>query len=228
MKLAGANPSPQVAGLEELPGKSNYFVGSDPAKWRTNVATYAKVRYRDVYPGIDLVYYGNQRQLEYDWIVSPGAEPGAIRFAVEGAKRIKVDSSGGLVLALAEGEVRQETNGVRREIAGSYVPKSKQEIAFKIADYDPTKLLVIDPVMNYSTYLGGSGSDEGRGIAVDSSGNAYVTGTTLSTNFPTANPLQPTYGGSTYDAFVTKFNPSGALVYSTYHGASSTAILLPP
>ena len=227
MKLIGANPEPQIAGVEELPGKSNYFIGNDPAKWRTNVATYARVKYRDVYPGIDLVYYGNQKQLEYDWIVAPGAEPEVIKFAIEGARRTKVDSNGDLVLAVAGGEVRlnrplvyQVNNGVRREIAAGYVPKNSGEIGFRIAEYDPARPLVIDPVLIYSTYLGGSGNDHGYGIAVDSAGNAYVTGDTGSLNFPTANPRQPTHAGGV-DAFVAKFNPSGsALVYSTYHGGN--------
>jgi hypothetical protein len=229
MKLIGANPSPQVAGLEELPGKSNYFIGSDSSKWRTNVATYAKVKYREVYPGIDLVYYGNQRQLEYDWIVSPGAETETIRFAIEGAKRTSIDPNGDLVLTVAGGEVRlqkpvvyQETDGVRNEVAGSYVKKTNREIGFRLAEYDAAKPLLIDPVLVYSTYLGGSKSDRGYGIAVDSSGSAYVTGSTGSLNFPTANPLQPpSVGPILYmgDVFVTKFNPTGsALVYSTHLG----------
>jgi hypothetical protein len=233
MKLVGANPSPQVAGLEELPGKSNYFIGSDSSKWRTNLATYAKVKYREVYPGIDLVYYGNQRQLEYDWIVSPGAETEAIRFAIEGAKRIKLDSKGDLVLAIAGGDVRlhkpvvyQETDGVRHEVAGSYVKRTNQELGFRLAEYDPAKPLVIDPVLVYSTYLGGRGQEgesfTREAIAVDSLGNAYVIGNTKSTDFPTANPLQPAFPGSHYAAFVTKFHPTGsALVYSTYLGGSA-------
>ena len=214
MRLVEANPSPQVAGLDKLPGKSNYFIGSDSAKWRTNVANYAKVKYRNVYPGIDLVYYGNQRQLEYDWIVSPGAEPGAIKFAIEGAKRTKIDPNGDMVLAVAGGDVRlhkpvvyQEIDGVRQEVVASYVKVTNQEIGFRVAEYDTAKPLVIDPVLVYSTYLGGNGEEMGEAIAVDSSGSAYVTGYTASTNFPTTNPFQPFHRGD-YDAFVTKLNPS--------------------
>ena len=232
MKLVGANPLAQVAGLEELPGKSNYFIGSDSSKWRTNINTYAKVKYREVYPGIDLVYYGNQRQLEYDWIVSPGAKTEDIRFAIEGAKTTSIDLNGDLVLAVTGGDVRlhkpvvyQETDGVRHNVVGSYVKKTNQEIGFRLAEYDPAKPLVIDPVLVYSTYLGGSEDDRGYAIAVDSSGNAYVTGYTISTNFPTANALQPSLGVGGFelggDAFVTKFNATGsALVYSTYLGGN--------
>ena len=230
MKPIAANPAPEVSGLEELSGKSNYFIGSDPQNWRTNVATFAKVKYRDVYPGIDLVYYGNQRQLEYDWIVSPPAEPGTIRFAVEGAEKIEVDSNGDLVLAVTGGEVSlhkpvvyQETAGVRYKIESSFVKKNNQEIGFSIAHYDPAKPLVIDPVLSYSTYLGGSTNDRGTAIAVDSSGNAYVTGWTYSTNFPTANPRQPAHGGGLSDVFVTKVNASGsALIYATFLGGGDS------
>jgi hypothetical protein len=228
MKVVGANPSPQISGLDKLSGKSNYFIGSDPAKWRTNVATYSGVKYSDVYPGIDLVYYGIQGQLEYDWNVAPGAKPEAIRFAVEGADRMRIDSSGDLILTVLGGEVRldkplvyQETDGVRREIAGDYMTRKNREVGFRIADYDPTKPLVVDPVLVYSTYHGGAGTDQGWDIAVDSSGSAYVAGYTTSTDFPTANPYQPVYGGGFYDAFITKLNPAGnALVYSTYYGGA--------
>jgi len=238
LPLLGANPQPEVRGLDELPGKSNYFIGNDPSKWRTNVPTYGRVEYRNVYPGINLVHYGNQRQLEYDFVVAPGADPRAIKFEVEGAERIEIDEGGDLVMHVAGDEVRQhkplvyqEVGGVYREIAGRFLlrvpgPQSairspKSEIGFEIGPYDPGQTLVIDPVLVYSTYLGGGGEDWGFGIAVDSAGNAYVTGRTGSTNFPTASPLQPTYGSGTHDVFVAKLNAAGsALLYSTYLGGS--------
>ncbi len=237
MKLAGANPSAQVAGVDELPGKSNYFLGNDPAKWRTNVPTYAKVKYAEVYPGIDLVYYGNQRQLEYDFVVAPGADPQSIRlsFAVsnpsrdsDGAVPLRIDAQGDLIARVGGDEIRlrkpvvyQEVNGERRPVSGGYVFQANNDIRFSLAAYDKTKPLVVDPVLVYATYLGGNDIDVGYGIAVDSSGNAYVTGQTLSTNFPPANPFRIANGGG-YDAFVTKLNVSGsALIYSTYLGGSA-------
>jgi hypothetical protein len=187
MKLVGANPEPQVMGLDELPGKVNYFLGNDPTKWRTDVPTYAKVRYKDIYPGVDLVYYGNQRQLEYDFIVAPGADPTAVTLAFQGAEKLDIDAQGDLRLRLAGGDLRlhkpriyQQVNGTRHEIPGGYVLNPKaQVVRFQLGPYDPGQPLIIDPVLSYSTYLGGSG------IAVDAAGNAYVTGTTFSTDFPT-------------------------------------------
>ena len=228
MKLLGANRDPQVVGLDELAGKSNYFIGHDPKKWQTNVPTYRKVAYKEIYRGIDLIYYGtNQRQLEYDFIVEPGGDPEAITLGFEGADRLEVDAQGNLLLHLSDGEVLfqkpyvyQETNETRQEIAGGYMLNAKNEVTFEVASYDASKSLVIDPVLAYSTYLGGSGSDEGLGIAVDTFGNAYVTGNTLSVDFPTASPLQTLNTGS-FDAFVTKLNPGGtALIYSTYLGGT--------
>ena len=224
MRLRNANPAAKVTGLDELAGTSNYFIGNDAAKWRTNVPTYAKVKYEGIYSGIDLVYYGNQRQLEYDFIVAPGADPRRIAFDVRGAKGIRRDAQGELVVKMREGEIRwhkpvvyQEKNGSRQEIAAHYAITDKNRVGFELAKYDASKPLYIDPLI-YSTYLGGSGTDEGNAIAVDSSGNAYVAGWTSSTNFPTMNPLQPANAGG-YDAFVAKLNPSGsALVYSTYLG----------
>ena len=238
MKLVGANPSAPITGLDELPGKSNYFIGNEPSKWRTNVPNYAKVKYKDVYPGVDLVYYGNQRQLEYDLVVAPGADPNVIRLAIQsrdsnGAVPLRIDGQGDLVLETgAEKErvrlhrpvVYQEVNGDRHKISGSYIQMARQEIGFQVAAYDTTRPLVIDPVLVYSTYLGGGDDDEGYGIAVDSSGNAYIAGSTASANFPTKTPLQATSGGFT-DAFVAKLNPSGsALLYSTYLGGSNNDI----
>src|SRR5438093_2961462 len=223
MSLVGAAHKPVVSGLEEQPGKANYFIGKDPAKWRTRVSIYAKVRYREVYPGIDLVYYGNQRQLEYDFVVAPGADPNRIMLGFKGADKVEIDAEDSLVLHATGGDIRQhkpviyqDIDGVRREIAGGYVRKGANRVGFQLPAYDTTRPLVIDPiVLSYSTYLGGSGDDSGGGIAVDADGNAYVAGRTSSPNFPTvAGAFQPTRG-STTDAFVAKLNPAGsALVYS--------------
>jgi Bacterial Ig-like domain (group 3)/Beta-propeller repeat len=229
MKLRNANLAAKVSGVDELAGTSNYFIGNDPSKWRTNVPTYGKVKYEGIYSGIDLVYYGNQRQLEYDFIVSPGADPHRIAFDISGAKRIRRDGKGDLVFKVGDDEMRwhkpvayQEKGGTRQEIAAHYAITDKNRVGFELAKYDVGKPLYIDPLI-YSTYLGGSGQDSGDGIAVDSQGNAYVTGHTNSTNFPTMNPLQSANHGGHYgyDAFVTKINAAGsALVYSTYLGGS--------
>ena len=192
-----------MTGEEELPGKINYLIGKDPAKWRTGVATYAKVRYEQVYPGIDLVYYGNQRQLEYDFVVGPGADPARIRLKLAGARKMYVDGQGQLVVQTAGGGVRwnrpeiyQEVDGQHRSVKGKYVLRAGHELGFAVAAYDTARPLIIDPTLVYSTFLGGSGNDEGNGIAVDTSGNAYVTGLTYSTNFPTtAGAFQTTFGG---------------------------------
>jgi hypothetical protein len=230
MKLRNANVNARVTGLDELAGTSNYFIGNDPAKWRTNVPTYSKVKYEAIYSGIDLVFYGNQRQLEYDFIVAPGVDPHRIAFDVSGAKRIRKDEQGDLVFKTGEGEIRwhtpvayQEKDGGRQKIAARYSITDKNRVGFEVTKYDASRPLYIDPLI-YSTYLGGSYRDEGDGIAVDSAGNAYVTGLTTSFDFPTKNPLQPTFGGSA-DVFVSKIDPTGsALVYSTYLGGSGDGL----
>ncbi len=229
MRLVGAAPKPVVTGVAELPGKANYFIGKDRSKWRTNVPTYAKVQYRNVYPGIDLVYYGNKRQLEYDFVVAPGVNPKKIVLGFKGADRLDIDTEGNLVLHTSGGDIRQhkpiiyqKIDGVRHEIAGSYVRKGANRVGFQVATYDTSRPLVIDPVvLSYSTYLGGNSGESGLGIAVDADGNAYVTGSTGSPNFPTtAGAFQSTFV-SNYYAFVTKFNPAGsALAYSTLLGGS--------
>jgi beta-propeller repeat-containing protein len=231
MKLIGADPASQMEGLDELPGKSNYIIGKDVSRWRRNVASFAKVRYRSVYPGIDLIYYGNQRQIEYDFVVAPGADPNAIRLGFDGVSQIEIDAQGDLVLRTTGGEVRQrkpvayqEVDGSRREVASRYALRGKQEVVFELGEYDHARPLVIDPVVAYSTYLGGSSGELANAIAVDSAGNAYVTGLTFSADFPTSNPLQPNPGGANDqgDVFVAKLNPEGsALVYSTYLGGSN-------
>jgi len=226
LKLVGASAKAEVAGQDELPGKSNYFVGNDPKKWHMNVRQYAKVRYTDLYPGVDLVYYGNQRELEYDFVLQPGANPTQIRMQIEGASRLRLER-GDLVLTSVGGEVRlrqphiyQEVNGVRRNVRGRYAIRGAKEVGFRVSGYDTTRALIIDPVLAYSTYLGGNLGDAAARIAVDAAGNAFVTGGTTSTDFPTANAIQPTYGGIS-DVFVTKINSEGtSLVYSTYLGGS--------
>ncbi len=227
MQLVGANATPAVTGHDEQPGKVNYFLGNDPAKWHTNVATFARVEYDDVYPGIDLVWHGSPRQLEYDFVAAPGADPTAIRLRFAHADRIELDAAGDLVLHTGGQELRQhapvvyqDVGGQRQEVASRFVLEG-QQVRFDVAAYDAGRPLVIDPVLSYSTYLGGSYTELGNALAVDpASGDALLTGHTQSTNFPTANPLQASNQGSE-DVFVTRLNASGsALVFSTYLGGS--------
>jgi len=233
MKFVGSEAKPQVAGQEQLPGKVNYFIGKDPRRWRAGIATYAKVAYQNLYPGVDLIYYGNQRQLEYDFLVHPGTDPNIIALSFEGTDQLKVDAQGELVLHAGGGEIRQrkpliyqEVDGVRHEVAGSYKLKDRNTVGFQLADYDASRPLIIDPVLVYSTFLGGTDFDEGVDITVDASGNAYVTGVTTQLtpppNFPTTpGAFDTTFNGGSFDAFVTKLNPAGAaLVYSTFLGGS--------
>src|ERR1017187_7782878 len=225
-RLLGANSKVVVSGADRLPGASNYFIGNDPAKWRTGIPSYGKVRYAGVYPGVDLVYYGNQGKLEYDFVVAPTADPGRIAMRVDGG--LKVDKHGDLVVATNAGAVRfhkpvayQPTRANGKDpVDVAYVLKDGNTVGFRVAAYDRAKALIIDPVLSYSTYLGGSGDDYNIGMVVDGAGNAYLTGETTSTNYPIVNPEQPSNAGG-WDAFVTKINPAGtSVVYSTYLGGS--------
>lgn len=225
MKMLGANRDSEVTGLDELPGKSNYFIGDDPKKWRANIPSYSRAHYRDVYPGVSLIYYGNQRQLEYDYVLAPGADPGVIKLAFEGAQKMSLDKQGDLIIETeGGGEVRQrrpfvyqEINGERQEVSCRYEIKGKYGLGFQVGEYDRSRQLVIDPILIYSTYLGGSAQDYGYGIAVDSAGNAYITGHTYSINFP---QVQNTYDFS--EAFVVKMNAAGStLLYSTFLGGGN-------
>lgn len=226
-KLVGVAQNPAVIGEDPLPGRVNYFIGRDPAKWHTNVPTYARVRYRNVYPGIDLVYYGNHRQLEYDFAIAPEADPRQIRFEITGANQIELDAEGNLVLQTGIGELHfqspviyQESQGNRVAVAGSYVVNDATHIAFQVARYDPSKPLVIDPVLVYSTYLGGTGDDQLSGIAVDTAGSVYLAGYTDSTDFPLAE-LGSLSAGANH-VFVAKLDPTGSsLVYADYIGGNS-------
>ncbi|MGH2359940.1 MAG: SBBP repeat-containing protein [bacterium] len=238
MRLAGANASPLVEGSDELPGKSHYFIGNNPAKWHTHVPTYARVAYRSIYPGIDLVYYGNRSELEYDFVIAPGADPSAITWAFHGARKVSIDDEGDAVLDTGGGALRlkkpvmyQERNGVNTAVEGHYVLKRQHQLAFHVESYDGSRPLIIDPTLIYSTYLGGTGNDSGNGIVIDAAGNAYVTGSTEAPGLPTACtapdcPAFDTTLSGPGDAFVTKFNPTGTapLVYSTYLGGNGTDV----
>jgi hypothetical protein len=226
-RLLGAAKNPAVVG--ELPqlGRVNYFVGNNPAKWQRSIPTYAQVRYKNVYPGIDLLYYGNQRQLEYDFALAAGADPGQIQFQIQGARQMHVDADGNLVLSTSNGQLQfqtpavyQEANGERVAVDGGYVVTDPTHVSFHVSQYDSNKPLVIDPVLVYSTYLGGSGDDQPGGIAVDTAGNVYVAGSTDSTNFPLA-PLGTPPDGNTH-VFVSKLDPTGSnLIYTDYLGGNS-------
>lgn len=233
MRLVGADPSPRISGGGELRGKANYFLGNDPSQWRTNISTFAKVRYREVYPGTDLVYYGHEGRLEYDFVLAPGADPSLVALDFQGADRVELDEQGDLIAWVAgrpvcwqKPVVYQEIEGKRHEIAATYrfqrgsvtcQPEASHQIGFALAAFDRSRPLVIDPVLIYATYLGGSGSDYGSGIATDSHGNAYVVGGTMSLDFPTKNAVQPALLRSAA-ACVTKLNPAGELLFSTYLG----------
>jgi hypothetical protein len=245
IRLLGHNPNGVLTGTDELPGKSNYFIGNDPQKWRTDIPNFAKARYQAVYPGVDLVYYGNQGRLEYDLVLAPGSDPAAIAFDVEatpetggrhGAAPLRVAQNGDLVIGTDAGDVTlrkpviyqlETADGGRRIggrtlIDGGYQVAGGHRVTFKIGSYDPARPLVIDPVLQYSTFLGGNGGDAAYGVAVDSAGEAYVTGVTASADFPIKSAYQTTTGGSG-DAFVAKLNSAGTgLVYSTFLGGGGS------
>ena len=229
MQLVGSAADPEVQGVDALSGKVNYFRGQDTASWKTNVPIYRRVKYSAVYPGIDLVYYGQSQQLEYDFIVAPGADPGTIKLGFAGVEQTTVDAQGDLVLKTAGGPLRfqkpvifQISDGGRRHpVEGGYVHRSPHQIGFRVGAYDRTRPLIIDPVLSYSTYLGGSGIDYGESIAVDATGAVYVSGTTFSNDFPTVDPVQPAPKRGGYDLYVAKLTPDGtALVYATYLGGN--------
>jgi Beta-propeller repeat len=228
MKLVPAKPR-RPAGLEKLPGYSNYFLGNDPAKWHTRVPHYGRVEYQDVYPGVDLVWHGEQQRLEYDFVVAPGADASRIQVEYDGVESISVDAAGDLRLRTALGELRQErprvfqeSEGRRIAVSARYALASGNRVGFKLGGYDPKLELRIDPVvLAYSTFVGNFFTNRGWGIAVDVKGAAYITGLVESTRYPTQSPYQSTPSGPG-DAFVTKLTPAGdALVYSTYLGGSA-------
>ncbi|HEX8600590.1 MAG TPA: SBBP repeat-containing protein [Chloroflexia bacterium] len=244
MQFVGASPGVRMERGPFLPGKINYLIGNDPSKWHTNVPTHSEIAYMGLYPGVDLSYGGVDGQLKGTYTVAAGVDPALISWSYMGAQGVKVDEVGNLLITLPNGPnaqsdssaptparvlteqapvAWQEIGGRRVMVQSSYLLRQDGSIGFSLGQYDPTHPLTIDPTLTlpYSTYLGGNGSDGGSGIAVDASGNAYVTGSTDSTNFPTLNPYQGYQGGG--DAFVTKLGASGsALVYSTYLGGNGS------
>ena len=242
IKFTGANKGSEMEGKDLLLGHVNYFRGNDPAKWRTDVPTYGQVRYSSIYPGTDLVFYGTGKKLEYDFVLKAGADPSAIKLALEGADYVRIDKTGDLLLTVGSDEIRlkaptlyQEGIRGRQPVAGFYALRTEHSeegrasaiVSFELGAYDHSEPLVIDPVLDYSTYLGGSNQDYATAVAINSAGEAYVTGGTNSLDFPTtAGAVFPNHapctGGYCYDAFITKFNVAGdALVYSTYLGGSN-------
>ena len=226
--LLGANQNPTVVGEDQRPGRANYFFGRDPKRWHTNVPIYSRVRYKNVYPGIDLVYYGTHQRLEYDFEVSAGSDPNRIRFEIKGANQIELDAKGDLTVKCGDGELRfqspaiyQESKGQRVKIDGQYVVTDSTHVGFRVAQFDSGKPLIIDPVLVYSTYLGGSGVEFATGIAVDSEGSVYVGGYSDSIDFPAVTIGSPSPGDT--HVFVTKLDATGSnLIYSDYFGGSST------
>ena len=232
IKLIGANSEPVLAGIDELPGKSNYLKGNQPANWHVGIPNYRKVAERGVYSGIDLVYYGTQRQLEYDFVLAPGADPRVIQLAIEGPKKLHIDAQGELVARIKGGEVRlkkpvayQDVDSRKQTVAADYVLRRDGAVTFQLGKYDPSRTLVIDPILSYSTYLGGSNIDGANAIAVAPDKTAFITGGTYSLDFPTAHPLQANHGGPDdffKDAFVSKLSADGSmLLYSTYLGGAA-------
>jgi len=234
IRWIGGEAHPKISGSKQLPGRSNYYRGHDLTAWQTDVPQYSQVEYEGVYTGVDLRYYGTQDgHLEHDFVVAPGARPEVITLGFSGAKELRLDRDGNLVVSLPGRSHRsavtlqkpliyQVDGGQRRAISGGYTVRTSDTIAFRVGDYDRTLPLIIDPVLavSYSTFLGGSGNDQAVAIAVDGAGYSYVTGYTTSINFPIVNAAQAGRSGSD-DHFVFKLSPDGSsLIYATYLGGS--------
>jgi photosystem II stability/assembly factor-like uncharacterized protein len=228
MRLFGASASATGEGRRVLPGITNYLIGNDRREWRNGVRSYAEVAYRRVYPGIDLVYYGNQRQLEFDFIVSPGASHRTIALAFDGSKRLSIDRTGDLLIETAAGTlvqhapvIYQDKSGMRRTVRGGYVLRRDGRVGFDVHAYDRNLPLIIDPVLTYATYLGGSREERAEGLAFDAQGNMYVAGLTGAANFPASGSPGTSHGRDEWDVFVLKLNAAGdQFLYATYIGGS--------
>ena len=228
MRYLGAKAAPDIGGLDPQGGRANYLIGNDPAKWKTDVPLYGRVAYRSLYPGIDMVYSAQGRWMKSEFVAAPGADTSRIRIEYGGVQLIHTDEKGRLVLVTANGELREEAPEIYQESGGVRIPVegafrvAGSVVSFEVGEYDHSRELRIDPVLSYSTYLGGSGTDKGNAIAVDSSGAAYVTGYTDSADYPVSTGAAQRVSGGGADVFVTKLNAAGsAIVYSTYLGGNS-------
>jgi uncharacterized protein (TIGR03437 family) len=233
-RLVGSNPKAQLIGLERLSAQTNYFLGSSPAEWHLATPTFGRVRATGVYAGVDLAFYGASQQIEYDFIIKPGANPHAIQIELDGVSKVSIAENGDLVLDSGSIERRwrapliyQPEGKERKIISGGFKLVGKRRIALRVGKYDHARELIIDPVMNYASYYGGAGNEVGRAIGTDASGNVYIAGeTTTMALATTRGVVQPTYGGETIDnysgdVFISKFTSSGALLYVTYLGGSA-------
>ncbi|HEX2272943.1 MAG TPA: SBBP repeat-containing protein [Acidimicrobiales bacterium] len=228
MDVVGADPAVRGEGVNRLPGQVNYLNGPDPAGWHRHLPSYARVRYSEVYPGVELAFHGDQGELEYDFVVAPGVDPGAIRLRFSGIEGLTVDDAGDLVLHTTRGDLRQgaprlyqDVGAERRPVAGRFALNG-HEVGFAVGDYDRTRPLVVDPTIVSSTFLGGAGEDFGISVAVDSAGYAYIAGATTSPDFPTTPGAHDTSHNGDQDGFVTKLAPDGStVIYSTFLGGAA-------
>lgn len=228
--FVGANPSPHIEGRQARTGSVNYLLGNDPAKWRTGIPTFGEVVYRDLWPGVDMVFRGANGRLKYEFVAGPGADVSDIRLAYAGAEGLAVGAAGELLIGTPLGAFRDEKprtfqviNGRRVPVTSRYALDAKPGgYGFALGAYDPRYPLVIDPGLLYSTYLGGSENEEGQDVALGAEGSTYVTGFTNSTDFPASTAAFDETPNGPSDVFVTKFDVSGALVYSTYLGGAGS------
>ncbi|HEY2932359.1 MAG TPA: SBBP repeat-containing protein, partial [Acidobacteriota bacterium] len=219
MQFPGSNAAPHVRGLDELPGKVHYFIGNRPTDAPITAPSYRKVKYEEVYPGVDLIFYSRHGELEYDFVFAPGVDTNNVRLSFEGAEHFMLDGKGDLILQIAGGQVRmarpvlyQESGGVKHEISGGYAIRDRSEVAFRVDDYDVASPLVVDPVLSYSTYVGGSDSDVAHAIALDTQGNAYIAGETRSIDLPSQTGIST---GAFGKVFIAKINAAADFIVYT-------------